>query len=55
MLRYKNFHNGTDNRSLHSLPASRDSQFNSALNLPGPTKGLGSNADLKGYGVKPNQ
>ena len=57
MLRYKNIQSGGDTRSLYSLPVSRDSQFNSALVLPGPTKGLvgaGSNTDLVEYGVKQN-
>ena len=46
MLKYKNVQSSNDNRSMHSLPASRDSQFNSALHLPGHTRGLAS--DMKG-------
>ena len=58
MLRYKNIQsNGNENNSLHSLPASRDSQFNSALVLPGSTRGLmgrGSSLDVADYGLKSN-
>ena len=56
MLKYKNIQvgGGNQHRSLSSLKASRDSQYNSALQLPGPgtTRADVQKNELTEFGVK---